>query len=346
VASAVKRTALAQALRAPTPNRATVTDFCRFETFSLFHSSWNRSASVADAAAVSETSVVLFFGIPATVAASRNARRRRCDHHPGTASAAVAMFDAYDDSCDSCDDASMTRDARVTRDAGVRPTRILSPPEEVGGRRSLASDVARDARLAASSTTIAASVSGRKESKSSESCASGPVSARARASALGNGTLPRPSSASSAPTSDRGSPNTHRGQVDRSVSASAPRTRAACLSVNPTSEGLERPPRSSGTTETSRAEEEREAATVVESAPTSMPSENASDDARHASVAATNTSDAERARAGPPRARARRIAARQARARVGATPRCAWVVMTAASRSHVPYSGFTNRDHR
>ena len=34
-----------------------------------------------------------------------------------------------------------------------------------------------------------------------------------------------------------------------------------------------------------RVEEEREAATVVESAPTSMPSENASDDARHASVA-------------------------------------------------------------
>ena len=66
---------------------------------SLFHSSWNRSASVAETAATSEQSVVLFLGIPATVAASRNALRRRCDHQPGTASAAVAMLDAMFDSC-------------------------------------------------------------------------------------------------------------------------------------------------------------------------------------------------------------------------------------------------------
>ena len=231
---------------------------------------------------------------------------------------------------------------------------------------------ARAARPAASSKSIAASVSGWKKKPPSSSSSrffspSPPaISASARAaSARGNGTLavpragssanaeaverssdayprgyPRPPDAASRSAesgtamSDRGSEKTHRGHVARRLSASAPNTRAACFSVKPTSEGLERPPRSSGTTETSRAEPpEREAATVVDSAPRSMPIENASADQRHASVAAANASDAERARAAPPRAPKRRIAARRARARTEATPRCARVVTTAASWS-------------
>ena len=337
----MKRTALAQALRAPTPTNATTTvrsSSGRGVERALFHSSVNRRASATAAAAVSETSLVFDGGAPATAAASKNALLRFCVHQPGTAKTAAS-------------------DAPKAPKAPW-PSEEVSKGASIFFFRSVAN--ARSARRAAFSTTIAAIVSGRKKRRAAAAASASAssvlpgsdVSASARAaSALGNGTLAVPRASSSAeaetfapnvsrraergtPTSDRGSLNTHRGHVARRLSASAPRTRAACLSVNPTREGLERPPRSSGTTETSRAEPpEREAATVVDSAPRSMPIENASADARHASVAAANTSDAERARVSPPRARARRIAERRARARTEATPRCACVVTTAASLS-------------